>query len=158
VRIELRLTVGVDVADRVLALIDVDRNGQISSVEEQAYARRVLEDLALELDQQRLPLALTATQLPARSEMKQGVGVSRLDLAGPAVLSAGDHQLTFRNHYLPELGVYQANALVPSSDGITITAQQRDPEQHELQLRVHVAVPTAPASSRYRACCSAALA
>jgi len=139
VRVELRLTPGVDVADRVFALIDLDLNGEISSSEEQDYARRVLDNLTLELDQRRLPLALTATQFPARSEMKEGVGVIRFDLAAPAVLSAGDHQLAFRNNYLSELGVYQANALVPATESIKITAQERDAQQHELRLHVRVA-------------------
>src|SRR4051812_18170698 len=90
VRVELRLTPGVDVANRVFALIDANRDGHISLLEEQEYARRVLDDLTLALDEQRLSLALTATQFPARSEMKEGVGVIRLDFAAPGVFSAGD--------------------------------------------------------------------
>jgi hypothetical protein len=135
VRVELRLIPGVQVADRVFALIDVDGDGQISSAEEKAYVRRVLHDIVLEVDGRRAPLALTGVQFPSRREMNEGNGAIRLDLAAVAALgTAGEHQLSFRNDHLPELGVYLANALVPTTEAIRITGQQRDALQHGLQV------------------------
>jgi hypothetical protein len=143
-RVELRLTPGVQVSDRVFAMIDVDGDGQISSAEEQAYARRVLQDVALEVDGRRAPLALTGIQFPSRREMNEGVGAIRLDLAAEAALSAeGEHQLSFRNDHLPELGVYLVNALVPTTSEIKIIGQARDPLQHELRLSFHGATADA---------------
>jgi hypothetical protein len=139
VRVELRLTPGARVADRVFALIDVDGDGQISPAEEQAYARRALRDVALEVDGRRTPLTLTGIQFPSRREMNEGVGAIRLDLAAEADLgAAGEHQLTFRNDHMPELGVYMANALVPTTDAIKITGQIRDALQRGLQLDFRV--------------------
>ena len=139
-RIELRLTPGVQVADRIFALIDADGDGHISSAEEQAYARRVLQDVALEVDGRRAPLALTGVQFPSRLEMNEGVGAIRLNLAAEAALGAsGEHQLFFRNDHLPELGVYLVNALVPSTSEIKISGQARDPLQHETRLSFQVA-------------------
>lgn len=139
VRVELRLIPGVQVADRVFAMIDVDGDGQFSSAEEQAYARRVLQDIAFEMDGRRAPLVLTAVQFPSRREMSEGMGAIRLNLASPSDLDAvGEHQLSFRNDYLPELGVYLANALVPTTDAIKITGQQRDELQHELRVGFRV--------------------
>jgi hypothetical protein len=139
VRVELRLTPGARVADRVFALIDVDGDGQISPAEEQAYARRALRDVALEVDGRRTPLTLTGIRFPSRREMNEGVGAIRLDLAAEADFGAeGEHQLTFRNDHLPELGVYMANALVPATDAIKITGQLRDALQRGLQVDFRV--------------------
>lgn len=141
-RVELRLIPGVQVADRVFAMIDVDDDGQISSAEEQAYARRVLQDIALEVDGRRAPLALTGIHFPARREMNEGVGAIRLDLAAEAALgAAGEHQLSLRNDHLPELGVYLVNALVPTTSEIKISGQARDPLQREMRLSFHVTPP-----------------
>jgi len=150
VRVELRLIPGVQVADRVFALIDADGDGRISPAEEQAYARRVLRDVALEVDGRRAPLALAGIQFPSRREMNEGIGAIRLDLAAEAALgAAGKHQLSFRNDHLPELGVYLANALVPASDAIEITGQQRDALQHGLQVDFRVLSADARAWPRW---------
>ena len=138
-RVELRLTPGVQVADRVLAMIDVNDDGQISPAEEQAYARHVLQDVALEVDGRTAPLVLTGVQFPPRREMNEGTGAIRLDLAAEAALGAvGEHQLSFRNDHLPELGVYLVNALVPTTSEIKISGQKRDSLQHEMVLSFHV--------------------
>ncbi|MFN0108464.1 MAG: hypothetical protein ACKVZH_06380 [Blastocatellia bacterium] len=138
-RIELRLVPGAQVAERVFALIDVDGDGQISSAEEQAYARQVLQDLALEVDGHRAPLALTGIQFPTRHEMNEGNGAIRLNLAVEAALNmTGEHQLFFRNDHLPELGVYLVNAMVPQTDAIKINGQQRDALQHGLRVSFSV--------------------
>ena len=137
--VELRLTPGVEVAERVFALIDVDADGQISPAEEQAYSRRVLQDIALEVDGRRVPLALTGIHFPSRREMKEGIGAIHLDLKAEAALgAAGEHQLSFRNDHLPELGVYLVNALVPATSEIKISGQERDPHQREMRLSLHV--------------------
>src|SRR5262249_2676638 len=135
---------------RVFALIDVDGDGQISSAEEQAYVRRVLQDIAVEVDGRREPLALTGVQFPSRREMNEGTSAIRLDLAAEAGLgAAGEHQLSFRNEHLPELGVYLANALVPTTDAIKITGQQRDALQHRLQVDFRVLTADARAWLRW---------
>jgi hypothetical protein len=138
-RVELRLTPGVEVADRIFAMIDSDGDGQISPAEEQAYARRVLQDIALEVDGRHAPLTLTRAEFPSRREMKEGVGAIRLDLAAEAALStSGEHQLSFRNDHLPKLGVYLVNALVPTTSEIKISGQERDPLQREMRLSFQV--------------------
>lgn len=144
VRVDLRLIPGAQVADRIFALIDVDGDGKVSPAEEQAYARRVLQDVTLEVDGRRASLALTGVQVSSLREMKEGIGAIRLHLAAAAALGAADaHQLIFRNDHMPELGVYMANALVPTTDAIKITGQRRDALQHE--LRVAFRTPSADA-------------
>ena len=137
-RVELRLIPGVQVADRVFAMIDVDGDGQISPAEEQAYAQRVLQDIVLEVDGRSVPLALTGIHFPPRREMNEGIGAIRLDLTAEAALGTGEHQLSFRNDHLPGLGAYLVNALVPSTTEIKISGQARDPFQREMRLSFQV--------------------
>ena len=126
---------------RVFAVIDLDHNHQLSPGEQQAYAERVLHDLSLELDGRILPLTLTSATFPTRSEMKTGDAAVRLDLSAETALN-NNQQLTFRNNHLPNLSVYQANALVPTSNSIKITNQQRDRLQHELTLNITITPAT----------------
>jgi len=54
--------------------------------------------------------------------------------------------LTFRNRHHPDRGVYLANALVPQTDRVEVTAQRRDADQRELTIDyVLRAVPAPPA-------------
>jgi hypothetical protein len=139
VHVELRLIPGVLVAERVFGMIDVDHDGQISNLEEQAYARRVLQDIALEMDGRRTPLALTRVEFPSRREMNEGIGAIRIDLAVTASLGVeGDHQIFFHNDHQPELSVYLVNALVPTTHEIKISSQERDPLQREMRLSFQV--------------------
>ena len=150
VRVELRLIPGIKVADQIFALIDADGDGQISRAEEQIYARRVMQDVALQIDEKDAPLALTAIEFPSRGEMNEGVGAIRLNLkAEPELNAAGEHRIVFRNDHLPELGVYLANALIPSTDAIEITGQQRDRLQHEYQVDFLVLPTEMPRFSQY---------
>jgi hypothetical protein len=135
VRVELRLTPGVRVAQRIFTSIDSDGDGQITSREEQAYAQQVTQDVALELDGRRTPLSLSSIQVPTLNEMNGGASAIRLDLTAETALDKnGEHQLSFTNEHLPKLSVYLANVLVPSVDAIKITGQQRDELQRRLQV------------------------
>ncbi len=138
VSIELRLIPGAQAADCVFALIDANRDGQLSMQEQQAYAQRVRQDLALTINQQPVPLILAGAQFPERAAMNEGLGTIRLTFTAKAVLAAAnEQQLDFQNRHLPTLSVYLVNALVPASDAIKITGQQRDALQHGLELNFH---------------------
>lgn len=143
VRIELRLTPGVDIADRIFRLIDLDHNGQTSPAEERAYAQRILHDLSLELDNRPLPLTLTSLAFPSRAELKTGDAPIILALAADTTfIPSTNHQLTFHNNHLPSLSVYNANPLIPT-DSIKITTQHRDPLQRELTIHFNTPSTTA---------------
>jgi hypothetical protein len=105
----------------------------------QAYARRVLQDIALEVDGRRAPLALTRVEFPSCREMNEGICAIHLDLTAEADLgAAGEHQFSFRNDHLPELGVYLVNALVPTTSEIKLSGQTRYLLQREMRLSFHV--------------------
>ena len=57
---EIRLTPGVAVLPIVLANIDADGDGIISEAEQRAYAQRVVQDLSLSVDGDRLRVRLVS--------------------------------------------------------------------------------------------------
>lgn len=135
VEIALDLTPGIAVADSVLGDIDVDRNGAISSVETRTYAARVMNAVAVQVDDRPLRLDVVSAIAPEVDAIRTGEGAIRLRAAAamPA-LAAGAHRLHFRNTHRAEIGVYLANALVPASERVAITAQRRDVDQHDLMI------------------------
>src|SRR5215831_20590974 len=60
----MRLVPGVAVSQRVIASIDTDGDGVISKVEGDAYARRVLEDVSLSVDGERVEMRLVSADYP----------------------------------------------------------------------------------------------
>jgi len=135
VTVELDLTAGVAVADRVLAEIDRDRDGRISPVEAQAYVDHVVSALAFDVDGVLLATHVTGTHFPEVDAIRAGQGTIRIDLAAhTAHLTAGAHHFHFRNTHRGDISVYMANALVPSDDRVRISDQQRDGDQRTLDV------------------------
>ena len=146
VQIELDLTPGIALAGTILADIDRNRDGSLSPEEQRAYASQVVRALTLELDGAPVRAQLVGSSFPEPDAMKRGEGTIRLQSAAalpPA--SSGFHQLLFRNRHHPDRSVYLANALVPESDQVSVTAQRRDRDQTELTIDYLVrAVPARP--------------
>lgn len=130
IRLEINLTPGVAVADKVLALIDSDRDGTISTNEATAYAELLKRDLSVQLDQHTVGLKLAAFNFPSESELRTGVGIIQLEysiIAGS--YPGGAHRLTIADRHLPALSVYLFNAALPKSASVQITAQKRNENQ-----------------------------
>jgi hypothetical protein len=140
VTIEIDLTPGALAAANVIALIDTNRDGEISTAEGEAYARLVLGSVFLEVDERPRSLRLVSNRFPSIHEMNEGVGVIRLrGFAETPTAAVGRHLLFYRNTHQPEMSVYLANALVPASDQIRIAEQERDTAQHELRFDYTIA-------------------
>ena len=135
VDLELNLTPGIELADAIVADIDRDGDGTLSQDEQRAYGVVVLSALTLQVDGTPVRTQLIGFSFPDIDTVKRGEGTIRMQLAGTLPrLSAGPHQLLFRNRHNPNRGVYLANALVPATADVTVTAQRRDPDQTELTL------------------------
>jgi hypothetical protein len=133
VRIDLDLTAGIAVADAVIADVDRDRDGAISTREAQAYASVVRQAIRLDVDGTPVAVELIDSTFPDVAAMRTGDGAIRLALGGALPpLAAGPHHLRYRNAHRDGIGVYLANALVPASDRVAISAQRRDIGQREL--------------------------
>jgi hypothetical protein len=133
--VELAMTPGVAVANVVIAGIDRDLDGSISSHEEQAYAANVLSAIDFEVDGQRLQLESLGVSFPDLGAMRRGEGT--ILLHSGAVMpsqSAGAHRVLFRNRHRPDVSVYLANAVVSTDDRLAITTLRRDRDQRELTV------------------------
>jgi hypothetical protein len=145
VDIELDLTPGIAVAEATIADIDRNGSGSFSEDEQIAYARQALGGLEVAVDGKPLRVELGRFTFPDAEAMRRGEGTIRLQAAMTfPPPSAGAHQLLFRNAHHPERSVYLANALVPESDRVEVTAQRRDGVQSE--LRIDYVIHPAPAA------------
>jgi hypothetical protein len=136
VHLELSLTPGITVADSIVREIDKDGNGVLSSGEQWGYAQQVLSAIALRIDDTApLHLDLVASNFPSVAAMHGGdtAITIRSNVAFP-LLAAGPHRLFFRNQNASANSVYLANALVPESDQVAVTRQERDGDQRELTV------------------------
>ena len=135
VQLELDLTPGIALAETILADIDRNRDGALSSEEQRAYGSLVLDALTVDIDGTPVRVELAAAGFPGADEIRRGEGTVRLRLtAALPGLSSGVHHLRFRNRHHPDRSVYLANALVPASDRVSVTAQRRDVNQTELTI------------------------
>lgn len=135
VQLELDLTPGIALAEEIIAAVDRNRDGLLSQDEQGAYGRLVMSALTLEVDGKPLSLRLGVCRFPGTGAIRSGEGTVRLESAATLPrLSVGRHQLLFRNGHHRNRSVYLANALVPESDQVAVTAQQRDGDQSELTI------------------------
>lgn len=130
IRLEINLTPGVAIAGLVLALIDRDHDGVITTNEAAAYAELLKRDLRVHLDQREINLNLTAINFSAPAELRTGWGIIQIEFRGkPGPLAAGSHRIAIENRHLPALSVYLLNAALPKSADIHIARQSRNDTQ-----------------------------
>jgi hypothetical protein len=130
IRLQINLTPGVAVAEQVLALMDRDRDGTISTNEASAYAESLKRDLLVRLDQRKVALKLTASNFPSPAELRSGWGIVQVEFsANVGLIAAGAHKFTLKNRHLPSLSVYLFNAAQPRSGSVHIIRQKRNEQQ-----------------------------
>jgi hypothetical protein len=138
--LELDLTPGVTVAETLLEDIDADGDGALSTTEQDAYVRRVSGLLQLAVDGHRLAITNASASFPDMAALRRGEGTitmrSEIRLGS---LAGGEHRVQFRNDYRTGVSVYLANALVPASDRVAVTAQHRTADQRNvtIEYRLH---------------------
>ena len=134
VQAQIRLTPGVAVFPIVFASIDSDADGIISEAEQHAYAERVLRDLSLTIDGDRVQLRLVSSRASKVQEMMDGRGEIQLDVDANVPHGGHDRRLVFENHHESPIAAYLVNCLVPSDPDIRVTAQDRNYDQSFYQL------------------------
>jgi hypothetical protein len=143
IRLQINLTPGVAVAEQVLALIDHDHDGVISTNEAAAYSERLKRDLVVRLDRRKLDLKLMASSFPALAELRTGWGIIQLEFsATPGPLAPGSHKIIFNNRHLPKVSAYLCNAAQPRSRSVRITRQKRNKNQSDAEIDFTVEPPT----------------
>ena len=134
VQAQIRLTPGVAVFPIVFASIDSDADGIISEAEQHAYAERVLRDLSLTIDGDRVQLRLVSSRASNVQEMMDGRGEIQLDVDANVPHGGHNRRLVFENHHESRIAAYLVNCLVPSDPDIRVTAQDRNYDQSFYQL------------------------
>ncbi len=140
IRLQINLTPGVEVVEKVLALIDPNKDGVISTKEGAAYAELLKRDLAAKLDGRKLEIQVISWSFPSLAELGAGTGVIEIEfLAKTAPLATGSHKFTMENRHLPKLSVFLFNAARPTTDSIAITQQKRNKTQSkgEINFTIH---------------------
>ena len=139
VLITLDLTPGIAAAESFIAALDHDGDGVLSADELRGYAGQVVSALKVEIDERPLHPRVLSWSFPEPSAFRRGEGTIRLKVQAtlPRV-SAGSHRLLFRNAHLAGHSAYLANALVPESPRLAVTAQRRDSDQSELTIEYTV--------------------
>ncbi len=135
VDLEIDLTPGAALADRVLAWIDTNGDGRIADDEADAYAKQVLRSVTLKADGRAAPVALVGSRFPEWSDVRLGVGVIRLRaVAEIAAADAGAHVISFLNAHRPDASVYLVNAMVPDDPRVQLGPPRRDHAQIGMTL------------------------
>ena len=144
VRLQINLTPGVAVAEQVLALVDRDRDGVISTNEAAAYAAVLKRDLIVRVDQRNLELKSITSKFPAPAELRTGWAIIQVEFSVAPSLAAGAHKFTLENRHLPDVSVYLFNAAPPRSRSIQIIRQIRNENQSEGEIEFSFHPPTNP--------------
>jgi hypothetical protein len=130
VRLQINLTPGVEVADKILTRIDRNRDGVVSKAEAATYSELLKRDLTVRLDGRETELKLTESNIPAPAELRTGHGIIQVEfMITPGSFSAGRHWLVFENRHFNSLGAYLFNAGRPRSASIQIARQNRNANQ-----------------------------
>src|SRR6266581_4833397 len=128
IEVEIQLTPGVAMLPVLMAVIDQDRDGRISSGEERAYVGRVAREVKLRVDGVPAPLSLIESHVPTLEAMREGLGTIGIKLHA----ARSGHELRFENRHLPQVSAYLVNCLAAPLDGLVVRRQERD----ELQLSI----------------------
>lgn len=152
IQVSMRLIPGVAVSSAVIASIDSNADGVISASEQQAYAQRVLNDLSLTADGNRLTPKLVSIAFPEIEQMKQGLGEIQIEFVAALPPGGSDRKFTLENHHQNQISVYLVNCLVPHDHDIQIVAQNRNPQQsfYELNYTQSAAAASVQGSSSFR--------
>jgi hypothetical protein len=139
VELELDLTPGAAVSDRMIAEIDRDGDGSFSNDEQRSFVDRVFTRIEMTADGARLRVTPRSFTFPAAAAFRAGDGVIAIRAAAPmSANSQGAHHLAFQNDYGRDISVYLANALVPETHRVAVTGQQRDGVQSRLIITYDV--------------------
>jgi hypothetical protein len=133
---QIILTPGVAVFPMLVAQIDTDGNGEISEAEQRTYASRVLRDLSLAVDGERLRPREVSKRFPPMGDIREGRGEIQLDFEAELPPGGRNRKLSLENRHESRISAYQVNCLVPQDPHIRISAQHRNYTQSRYELEI----------------------
>jgi hypothetical protein len=141
VRLELDLTPGTNIADALLQALDANADRIISDAEAQRYARRVLAQSSLTLDDVAVSWALGGVNVPPYGALEAGVATIAIRAVAARPDSAGTHVLDYRNDHQPAPSLRTANVFLEPGEGwqYRVVTQQRSDEGARLTVTYTIA-------------------
>ena len=118
----------------VLAIIDTDADGVVSESEQRVYAERVVRDLSVTIDGDRLRPRLVSTKFAGTEEMREGRGEIQVEFTADLPRNGPNRRLVFENHHQSRIAAYLVNCLVPRDPDIRLITQNRNDSQSLYQL------------------------
>ena len=135
IELEIDLIPGAAMASDVISRLDRNGDRTVSPIEAAAYARLVLGDLIVNVDQRPVAMTLAHVEVASLDEVRSGVGAIQLRAVGLVEGGAtGRRQVYFRNDHQPGTSVYSVNALIPEDTNVRVLGQIRDPRQQEVRI------------------------
>lgn len=131
VSVEIQLTPGVAMLPVLMATVDRDGDGRISTDEWRAYSNRVAHEVELQVDGVPAALSIVESAFPDQQALREGVGTIRLKLWTG---QTGD-RVHFENRHMPQVSAYLVNCLATPGDGLLVSGQKRDHEQRSMEFR-----------------------
>jgi hypothetical protein len=138
--VEIHLTPGVAMFPVLMAVIDQDRDGRISSGEARAYVGRVMREVELRIDGIPASLSLVESNFPTLEAMREGLGTIEIKLR----TARSGHELRFESRHLPQISVYLVNCLAAPSRGLVVGRQKRDEAQRSIEFEYSLGADAVP--------------
>ena len=147
VGVEVTLVPGIDIAPKVIALLDVNGDGVFSDAESTAWSALLMAAQTVTVDGQSLPLTLQSVRTSPLAEMTGGHGEIVVHFtAGLGTPACGPRTIVCTNRYEPIPCTYQTNGLVPKAPSVRIGSHRRDERQQQLTLAANFTDLALPAT------------
>ena len=135
VGVEVTLVPGIDIAPKIVALLDADGDGVFSESESAAWSARFMAAQSVTVDGQSLPLKLEGTRASPLAEMNSGHAEIIVHFTADfAALARSPRTIVCANRYEPIPCSYQTNGLVPKVPSVRLNLRGRDERQQEITL------------------------
>ena len=135
VGVEVTLVPGMDIAPKIVALLDHDHDGVISELESNAWSELFMAKQSVTVDGQSLPLKLQSVRASPLGEITNGHAQIVVHYTAElGQLVRGARTIVCANRYEPMPCAFQCNGLVPKAPGVRFTSHRRDERQRELTL------------------------
>ena len=142
IRLELDLIAGIEVVDSILESLDRNFDQNITDAEARAFARRVLVEGTLTLDDVSVPWTLVDVTVPPYSNLKLGSATIKIYATVKRPDSMGARTLHYLNSYQPAKSQWTANVfLQPGGWQYQVTRQQRSNDGRQLTVNYTINRP-----------------
>jgi len=135
-RLELNLTAGTEVANTVLASLDMNADQRITEAEARAYAQGVLERSSITLDGVRVSWTLENVRVPPYRNLQLGTDTIKIYAVDERPDRSGAHTLSYHNQYQPAKSQWTANVFLEPGAGwqYQVSGQRRSDDGQQLTV------------------------